>query len=217
MPVIATCGCGKRLRASNELAGKPIKCPDCGKLLVVPFASQTGGKATGSGTSQRIPIAIATGAAVVVAVLIYLTLRSGRPAQVTPEQRHETEMRTLTMVGKPTYVAVNADDPATGARYSETLRAKLIGRDLGTELLPAIKSLPDARFSSVLLYIGQPQTTGERLRKMLGTPKVSKQENVEINTVSLPLQWSEYGWLSFGESKGKIIAIRVIRDQLPAP
>ena len=35
MPLNLTCGCGKKLKVRDELAGKKVKCP-CGKILVVP-------------------------------------------------------------------------------------------------------------------------------------------------------------------------------------
>jgi DNA-directed RNA polymerase subunit RPC12/RpoP len=35
MPVVA-CTCGKKLRARDDLAGKKVKCPGCGRLLTVP-------------------------------------------------------------------------------------------------------------------------------------------------------------------------------------
>lgn len=34
--VIVACSCGKRLKAKPELAGKKVKCPGCGGVLVVP-------------------------------------------------------------------------------------------------------------------------------------------------------------------------------------
>ena len=36
MPIEVSCGCGKRLRAKDELAGKRAKCPRCGKVLQIP-------------------------------------------------------------------------------------------------------------------------------------------------------------------------------------
>lgn len=35
-PVVVACSCGKRLKAKPELAGKKVKCPGCGGVLVVP-------------------------------------------------------------------------------------------------------------------------------------------------------------------------------------
>jgi hypothetical protein len=35
-PVVIACSCGKRLKAKPELAGKKVKCPGCGGVLVVP-------------------------------------------------------------------------------------------------------------------------------------------------------------------------------------
>ncbi len=37
-----TCACGKSLQVPDESAGKPIKCPDCGKLAVVPVTVAAG-------------------------------------------------------------------------------------------------------------------------------------------------------------------------------
>ncbi len=36
MPLEFQCGCGKRLRAKDELAGRRVKCPQCAKPLTVP-------------------------------------------------------------------------------------------------------------------------------------------------------------------------------------
>ena len=36
MPIEVSCGCGKRLRAKDELAGKRAKCPGCGTILQIP-------------------------------------------------------------------------------------------------------------------------------------------------------------------------------------
>lgn len=35
MPIAVKCGCGKQLNVRDELAGKAIKCPDCGKVIKV--------------------------------------------------------------------------------------------------------------------------------------------------------------------------------------
>lgn len=35
MPIRATCSCGKRLQAKDDLAGKRVKCPACGQSLVL--------------------------------------------------------------------------------------------------------------------------------------------------------------------------------------
>jgi serine/threonine-protein kinase len=37
-------GCGKNLKARNELAGKKVKCPQCGQVLQVPPADAVGSK-----------------------------------------------------------------------------------------------------------------------------------------------------------------------------
>jgi hypothetical protein len=36
MTIPVTCECGKKLRAKQELAGRRVKCPACGEVLVVP-------------------------------------------------------------------------------------------------------------------------------------------------------------------------------------
>jgi hypothetical protein len=36
MPIPFGCECGKRLQAKDEFAGKKMRCPGCGKLLVIP-------------------------------------------------------------------------------------------------------------------------------------------------------------------------------------
>jgi dienelactone hydrolase len=40
--MLVTCSCGKRLRVEDDLAGKRIKCLDCGQLLLVPRADEEG-------------------------------------------------------------------------------------------------------------------------------------------------------------------------------
>jgi hypothetical protein len=39
MPIQVLCGCGRSLRVKAELAGRRVRCPDCGAVLVVPQAS----------------------------------------------------------------------------------------------------------------------------------------------------------------------------------
>lgn len=39
MPILAVCGCGRRLRASSRLAGRRVVCPDCGTAVPVPAGS----------------------------------------------------------------------------------------------------------------------------------------------------------------------------------
>src|SRR5690348_6976094 len=36
MPRIVKCSCGKQMRVKDELIGKRVKCPGCGKGVVVP-------------------------------------------------------------------------------------------------------------------------------------------------------------------------------------
>ena len=36
MPIVIACQCGKKLQAKDELAGKRVKCPQCGQPLTVP-------------------------------------------------------------------------------------------------------------------------------------------------------------------------------------
>jgi DNA-directed RNA polymerase subunit RPC12/RpoP len=36
MPIALRCACGRSLRAKEELAGRKVRCPACGKILVVP-------------------------------------------------------------------------------------------------------------------------------------------------------------------------------------
>lgn len=38
MPIKVSCDCGQRFRAKKELAGKRLKCPNCGRPLEVPLA-----------------------------------------------------------------------------------------------------------------------------------------------------------------------------------
>ena len=48
-PISVTCGCGKSFRAKVELAGKRVKCPECGQALVIPSVCPAAGTApTGS-------------------------------------------------------------------------------------------------------------------------------------------------------------------------
>jgi hypothetical protein len=44
---VACPGCGRRLRAKAELAGKKVKCPGCGKAVAVPGAD--------TGESAQLP------------------------------------------------------------------------------------------------------------------------------------------------------------------
>ena len=47
MPISATCECGKQVKVKDELAGKRVKCPGCGKPLQIPSASAPQSTATG--------------------------------------------------------------------------------------------------------------------------------------------------------------------------
>ncbi len=49
MPIAVKCGCGKQLNVRDELAGKAIKCPDCGKVVKVA----ADGASKKSGTAQK--------------------------------------------------------------------------------------------------------------------------------------------------------------------
>lgn len=57
-------GCGKKLKASDQLAGKRVKCPECGHVMVVPAlaAIQKGVKSVQSVTPP--PVASGVGSAV---------------------------------------------------------------------------------------------------------------------------------------------------------
>jgi hypothetical protein len=43
MAISLTCACGKTLRAKDELAGKRVKCPSCGKAVAIPSAGAPAG------------------------------------------------------------------------------------------------------------------------------------------------------------------------------
>jgi hypothetical protein len=36
MPILLTCACGRTLRAQDDMAGRKVKCPQCGSILPVP-------------------------------------------------------------------------------------------------------------------------------------------------------------------------------------
>src|SRR5262245_29051268 len=38
MPIFFSCGCGEKYRVQEELAGKKVRCRQCGELLIVPLA-----------------------------------------------------------------------------------------------------------------------------------------------------------------------------------
>jgi hypothetical protein len=40
MAIAVTCGCGKKLRVNDELAGKRARCPDCRSAVDIPLASR---------------------------------------------------------------------------------------------------------------------------------------------------------------------------------
>ncbi len=41
MPIAVTCSCGKKFAAKDALAGKRVKCPECGEPLEIPRPGQT--------------------------------------------------------------------------------------------------------------------------------------------------------------------------------
>lgn len=52
MPIRIKCQCGKVLNVKDELAGKGVKCPGCGKAIRVP-AKRQGAAGGGAGSAQR--------------------------------------------------------------------------------------------------------------------------------------------------------------------
>ena len=105
-PIPVTCGCGKKFRAKVELAGKRAKCPACGQALVIPSVGSAAGaaptdsldfdqlmaaetaaapstlcpskrKTDGSNTRLILGLSIATGAGVLVLLLVALLWPSG--------------------------------------------------------------------------------------------------------------------------------------------
>ena len=55
--VIVACSCGKRLKAKFELAGKKVKCPGCGGVLVVPALKLPAEVDAPAVTSAAAPVA----------------------------------------------------------------------------------------------------------------------------------------------------------------
>ncbi|NUN49199.1 MAG: hypothetical protein HUU15_10265 [Candidatus Brocadiae bacterium] len=51
MPIATSCDCGRQLNLKDELAGKTVKCPQCGNPLKVP-----GGKATSTAVATPPPV-----------------------------------------------------------------------------------------------------------------------------------------------------------------
>ncbi len=49
MTIILNCACGKKLHAADELAGKRVKCPHCGAVLVAPGGAIEAGLASQAG------------------------------------------------------------------------------------------------------------------------------------------------------------------------
>jgi serine/threonine protein kinase len=46
-PIVLSCaGCGKRIKAKGNLAGKEVKCPNCGNKMMIPSALQASEEAT---------------------------------------------------------------------------------------------------------------------------------------------------------------------------
>src|SRR5262245_20526770 len=39
MPLTFACPCGKQLQTASENAGKRVKCPSCGQILMIPAAT----------------------------------------------------------------------------------------------------------------------------------------------------------------------------------
>ncbi len=52
MPIVVACKCQKKLRVKDELAGKKIKCPGCGDVLVVPAAEKVSAQSAGRPTKS---------------------------------------------------------------------------------------------------------------------------------------------------------------------
>src|SRR5262245_50021248 len=61
MPIILDCDCGKQLKARDDLAGKWVNCPACGRGLLIPLPENQAGSADElalrqePGTAPRVP------------------------------------------------------------------------------------------------------------------------------------------------------------------
>ncbi len=50
MAITATCSCGKTVSANDELAGRRVKCPDCGEPIMIPSEFE----GSGSGMAELL-------------------------------------------------------------------------------------------------------------------------------------------------------------------
>jgi hypothetical protein len=55
MPINLTCECGKKLAVKEEMAGRKVKCPGCGAVLVVPAISDSAAPDDVAGEDAPVP------------------------------------------------------------------------------------------------------------------------------------------------------------------
>jgi prepilin-type processing-associated H-X9-DG protein len=53
MSITVSCPCGKQLEVRDDYAGKPVKCPDCGRVLEAPPPASTAVQAANGGISGQ--------------------------------------------------------------------------------------------------------------------------------------------------------------------
>jgi hypothetical protein len=99
MSLSRQCECGKHLRVGDEHAGKSVKCPQCGRvhLLPVPRAAEPSRRGDGSGlwivALVLLPVLLGAGALVIllgVAALFFLAGRPTAPPNLAAEARSST-------------------------------------------------------------------------------------------------------------------------------
>jgi hypothetical protein len=146
MTIAVTCTCGMHLRAKPELAGKTVKCPSCGKQVVVSGTPAAGGPRQPPAVSSATPTRggnrglIVTAAALALvgglAVVYFVWLRppSVVPATITaaPNPVQGGSNKFGTGDGRPgdVYVSMNgeAEKLFAGQTAKGSQEANWIGR-----------------------------------------------------------------------------------------
>src|SRR5438132_956625 len=54
--LFACSGCGKNLKVGTELAGRKVKCPHCGEIMLAPAGAPSGEHATTGSAAPPAPI-----------------------------------------------------------------------------------------------------------------------------------------------------------------
>src|SRR5688572_28268918 len=156
MPLRTACSsCGKKLQVRDELAGKKVKCPDCGKVFIAAAAGAPSG---------------AEGAAAIKA----------SPSKPSPPPVTRDKVAAKPMAKRPAPPPVDEDDeddvderPATRGKPAGSGSKRVLWIALAGVLVLAAGAA-----GYYFFFMGPPATVGPVVKKG-GPPKVPVEEKTE--------------------------------------